>query len=194
MFNETKGRARIAKTHELPILPPLRRSIDATSTGHLVYLVTAYDQPHSVKGFGDWFKDRCREAGLAHLSAHGLRKLAAQCCAEAGATEHQLMAPFGWTTSQQAEVYTRQANRKKLEAAAAMLLGRAGPEARNRNENAEAIAAIPEQVSNRHQKLTSGLTNESCSAKWQRATCPGLTSRNKGASRRQRSSANRQRV
>ena len=36
VFTETKGRSRIIKTHELPILPPLRQSIDATLTGHLV--------------------------------------------------------------------------------------------------------------------------------------------------------------
>jgi 2-methylisocitrate lyase-like PEP mutase family enzyme len=57
-------------------LPP-RRSIDAAPTGHLVYLVTAFGQPHSVKGFGTWFKKRCREAGIEDLSAHGLRKLGA---------------------------------------------------------------------------------------------------------------------
>jgi integrase len=43
VFTEKKGRSRIVKTHELPILPPLRRSIDATKkqNGHLVYLVAA---------------------------------------------------------------------------------------------------------------------------------------------------------
>jgi integrase len=76
VFSETKGSTRIAKTHELPILPPLRRSIDATPTGHLVYLMTATGQPQSAHGFGTWFSRRCREAGLA-LSAHGLRKRAA---------------------------------------------------------------------------------------------------------------------
>ena len=87
--------------HELPILPPLRQSIDATLTGHWVYLVTAFGKPHSAKAFGNWFKKRCREAGLDEVSAHGLRKLGAQHCAEAGATEHQLMALFGWANPQQ---------------------------------------------------------------------------------------------
>jgi integrase len=122
VFTETKGRRRIVKTHELPILPPLRASIDASPTGHLVYLVTTQGRPHSVKAFGNWFKRRCREAGVGDLSAHGLRKLGAQRCAEAGATEHQLMALFGWTTSKQAAVYTRKVNRARLEAAAAVLL------------------------------------------------------------------------
>ena len=124
VFTETKGGSRTAKTHALPILSPLRRSIDASKEhlGHLVYLATAFGKPHSVKGFGSWFKDRCREASIEDLSAHGLRKLAAQRCAEAGATEHQLMALFGWTNPQQAAVYTRKANREKLEASAAALL------------------------------------------------------------------------
>ena len=42
VFTETKGASRILKTHELPILPPLRESIDATKIGDLVYLVTAW--------------------------------------------------------------------------------------------------------------------------------------------------------
>ena len=122
VFTETKGASRIVKTHELPVLPPLRQSIDVTQTGHLVYLVTAFGKPHSAKAFGNWFKKRCREAGLEGLSAHGLRKLGAQRCAEAGATGHQLMALFGWTNPQQAAVYTKKANRAKLEAQAAALL------------------------------------------------------------------------
>ena len=85
-------------------------------------LVTAFGKPHSVKAFGNWFKKRCLEAALEGLSAHGLRKLGAQRCAEAGATEHQLMALFGWTNPQQAAVYTKKANRARLEAAAARLL------------------------------------------------------------------------
>jgi integrase len=133
VFSEQKGRARIVKTHELPILPPLRQSIDATKKqiGHLVYLVSASGQPQSAHGFGTWFIRRCREAGLAR-SAHGLRKLGAQRCAEAGATEHQLMALFGWANPKQAAVYTKKANRAKLEAAAAPLL-----EAQNSNAAAE---------------------------------------------------------
>jgi len=137
VFTETKGGSRIVKTHELPILPPLRQSIDATITGHLVYLVTAFGKPHSAKAFGNWLKKRCREAGLEELSAHGLRKLGAQRCAEAGATEHQLMALFGWTTPQQAVAYTKKANRARLEASAAPLL-----EARNRYRSVPLVSGV----------------------------------------------------
>jgi integrase len=137
VFRETKGGARIVKAHELHILPPLRQSIGATQIGHLVYLVTAWGHPHSVKAFGNWFKKRCREARLESLSAHGLRKLGAQRCAEAGASEHQLMALFGWTNPQQAAVYTKKANRAKLEASAALLL-----KARSSNKSVPLLPAV----------------------------------------------------
>ena len=85
VFTEEKGGSRTPKRHVLQILPPLRRSIDATScaTTHLVYLVTEFGTPYTKKGLGNWFKRRCREAGVdPDLSAHGLRKLGAIRCAE----------------------------------------------------------------------------------------------------------------
>lgn len=125
VFTETKGARRRIKRHSLPILPALRISIDATATGHLVYLPTMHGAPYAIKGFGNWFKRQCFLAGMAaDLSAHGLRKLAAERCVEAGATEHQLRALFGWETGKQADLYTRRANRTKMESEAAPLLGR----------------------------------------------------------------------
>ena len=54
------------------------------------------------------------QAGLPHCSAHGLRKAGATFAAEQGATEHQLMAIYGWTSPKQAALYTRAADRKRL--------------------------------------------------------------------------------
>ena len=124
-FTETKGRGRQVKEHAIPIEPPLRASIDATPTGHLVFLTTAYGKPHSVKGFGNWFKKRCREAGVdPDLSSHGVRKAGATRGADDGATEHELMSMFGWESPKQAALYTRKANRKRLEAGAAAKVAR----------------------------------------------------------------------
>ncbi len=113
-FTEAKGRARRPKVRELPILPELRAVIDKTPSDHLTYLVTASGKPFSVAGFGNWFRKRCDEAGLHHCSAHGLRKAGATTAADQGATEHQLMAIYGWNDPKQAALYTRRANRKKL--------------------------------------------------------------------------------
>lgn len=124
IFSEMKGRARVRKEHRLPILPALRESIDATPTGALAYLTDSYGNPwHRPKSFSQWFDRVCRNAGIGKgLSAHGLRKLGAQLCVERGATEHQLMALYGWTSPKQAAHYTRRADRQRLEAEAAALL------------------------------------------------------------------------
>ena len=78
VFTEYKGRARAKKTHGLPILAPLRVSPDAYAAAgakqHLVFLVTEFGQPYSIKGLGQWVVSQCRIAGLeSGLSAHGIR-------------------------------------------------------------------------------------------------------------------------
>jgi integrase len=98
----------------IPILPPLQAVIDATQIGHLTYLVTAFGKPFSDAGIGNWFRERCDEAGLRHCSAHGLRKAGATIAADLGASDEQLMALFGWTSRRQVSTYTRAANQKKL--------------------------------------------------------------------------------
>jgi len=105
----------------VPILPPLAQSIAATKTGDLVFLINERGQPWAKESFGNWFRDVCREAGCPG-SAHGLRKAGATRAAEQGATERQLMAIFGWTTSKQATHYTRAADRARLARDAASLL------------------------------------------------------------------------
>lgn len=113
-FTEVKGRSKLVKSREIPMLPQLQASIDATPSGHMTFLVTEFGKPFTSNGFGNWFRDRCDEAGLKECSAHGLRKAGATIAAENGATEHQLMAIFGWTSPKQAAHYTRKANRRKM--------------------------------------------------------------------------------
>ena len=108
-FIEAKGRARAVKQRILPILPELRAVLDATPSGHLTYLVTEFGKPFTPAGFGNWFRRRCNEANLPHCSAHGLRKAGATIAANNGATEHQLMAIFGWQSPKQAARYTEAA-------------------------------------------------------------------------------------
>ena len=84
--------------------------------------MTAFGKPFTAKGFGNWFRKRCNEAGLRHCAFHGLRKAGATIAAENGATEHQLMAIYGWESPKQAALYTRKANRKRLAGDAMHLL------------------------------------------------------------------------
>jgi len=107
---------------EKPILPVLARIIAATATGTKTFLVTSHGKPFAAKGFGNWFRDRCDEAGLLGCTAHGLRKAGAAICAEEGASDRQLMALFDWTSSAQATTYTRGADKRTLAAEAARML------------------------------------------------------------------------
>lgn len=104
-FTQFKGRKRKPKAMELPILPILQQAIDETQCGELNFLVNDLGRPFTDANFGDWFHDRCVEAGVPGR-AHGLRKVGATIAAENGATEHQLMAIFGWTSLAMAEKYT----------------------------------------------------------------------------------------
>jgi site-specific recombinase XerD len=106
------------------VMPRLQAAIDAMPpSNHLSFLVTAQGKPFTAAGFGNWFRDVCRKAKLPErCTSHGLRKAAATYLAEQGATDHQLMAWFGWTSISQAQVYTKAANSKRLGRSAGKLI------------------------------------------------------------------------
>jgi hypothetical protein len=92
----------------------LARIIEASPCGLTHYFVTQYGKPFTDNGFGNWFRDRCYEAGLSHCTAYGLRKCGATIAAENGATVNQLMAIYDWSTPAQAKIYTDKADRKHI--------------------------------------------------------------------------------
>jgi integrase len=113
-FTQFKGRNIKPKRLVLPILPALQKIIDASPCGDLAFLVNELGQPFTDAGFGNRFREWCNQAGLRNCSAHGLRKASATIAANNGATAHQLMAMFGWSTLKMAEVYTRAADQERL--------------------------------------------------------------------------------
>jgi integrase len=107
----------------LPLLPDLAKALKASPSRHLTFLLTSFNKPFTANGFGNWFRERCDEAGVPKgYAAHGLRKASATRLADQGATPHQLMAWFGWTTLREPERYTRAANNKKLARSAGALI------------------------------------------------------------------------
>lgn len=102
----------------IPIHSTLRKIIDATPSEHLIFLTTQYGKPFTPAGFGNWFSERCNEAGLPHCSAHGLRKAAARRLAEAGCTTHEIAAITGHASLREIERYTKAAEQKRLAVAA----------------------------------------------------------------------------
>lgn len=105
--------AKTGATVTIRLPGPLLDLIQKTQTGDMHFIVTSQGQPFTVDGFGNWFREKCREAGIGK-SAHGLRKLSATLAAEGGAAAHQLMAQYGWTKMAQAELYTKGADRARL--------------------------------------------------------------------------------
>jgi integrase len=110
----------------LPMLPELQAALAGMpKSDALTYLMTDFGKPYTSAGFGNWFRARCDEAGIPKgYTAHGLRKASATRLAEEGATPHQLMAWFGWTTLSEPLRYTRAANNKKLARSAGQLISR----------------------------------------------------------------------
>lgn len=111
-FTQHKNRNSKPVRLEIPIIPELKKIIDASPCGNLSFLVTEFDRPFTSNGFGNWFRKRCNEAGLKECSAHGLRKAAASRLAELGCTEFEIMAVTGHSTSKEVTRYTRAANQK----------------------------------------------------------------------------------
>ena len=118
-----KNRHRKLDASVKPILPALAEIIAASPCGDLTYLTSIAGQPFkTAASFGNWFRNRCNEAGLPQCAAHGLRKAGAVAAAEAGATDRQMMALFDWQSSNQATTYTKKANKQRMAVEAARLM------------------------------------------------------------------------
>jgi integrase len=97
----------------IPVHPELRRIIDATPSGHLTFLVNELGAPFTVAGFGNWFRDRCDEAGLPHCSFHGLRKAAATRLIDAGCDVVEAAAITGHVSLKELQRYIETRDRKQ---------------------------------------------------------------------------------
>lgn len=111
-FTQQKNRARKPVKLWVPIAPELREIVDASLTGDLAFIQTAFGRPFSEGGFGNRFRKWCNEAGLEGLSVHGLRKTASAMLAENGCTEQEIMAITGHSTSKEVVQYTRSAKQR----------------------------------------------------------------------------------
>jgi integrase len=118
---------------DIPLHGDLRAILDMVPRDELTFLRTSFGKPFTANGFGNWFRERCRDAKLPEAcSSHGLRKAAARRLAEAGCTEHEIMAITGHESVREVSVYTRAANRKHL-AESAMQKVEQGTKLANRN-------------------------------------------------------------
>jgi integrase len=113
-YTQAKNEHRNPVPIDIPLHSELAGIIDATPSGHMTFLATAYGRPFTAKGFSVRFKDWCRQAGLPHCSSHGLRKAAATRLADALATGHEIMAITGHKSLKEVERYTQEAQKRRL--------------------------------------------------------------------------------
>jgi integrase len=106
--------AKTGQGVSIRILPPLAQSIQATPTGVSSFVAREDGLPMVKEGFGNWFGEACREAGVSG-SAHGLRKALAVKLAESGAADREIAAILG---NNMAAFYARKASVAKLSDAA----------------------------------------------------------------------------
>jgi integrase len=100
---------------DIPVAEPLAATIAATPmVGVKTFLVTEYGKPFTAAGFGNWFRDRCNEAGLPHCSAHGLRKAFLRRMAEAGCSEDFIASISGHKDMREIRTYVEAANKAKM--------------------------------------------------------------------------------
>jgi integrase len=99
----------------IPLLPPLRAATRAPTVQGQTYVVARGAKPFaSGDSMSAMFKRWCVDAGLPHLSAHGVRKGLAEVLAELGCSQYEIMAILGHSEAKTSEVYTRRVERWKL--------------------------------------------------------------------------------
>jgi integrase len=107
----------------IPLHPHFCAALAAMPSSNVVnlipattFLTTSLGEPFkTAASFGNWFRDRCNEAGLPKgISAHGLRKATARRLADLGCTAHQIAAVTGHATLAEVQRYTKAADRKRL--------------------------------------------------------------------------------
>jgi integrase len=99
----------------IPLHPALAVIIAATPSDHLTFLTTSFGKSFTAPGFGNWFRERCNEAGLPrHCAAHGLRKAACRRLAEAGCSANVIASISGHTTLNEVARYTKAADQERM--------------------------------------------------------------------------------
>jgi integrase len=98
----------------IPLHPDLARALAMVSRTNLALIATERGLPFTVGGLGNYFRQRCNEAGLRQCSMHGLRKLAATRLANAGCTFDQVKAITGHKSASEVLRYTRAADQERL--------------------------------------------------------------------------------
>ncbi|OWU84054.1 hypothetical protein ATO6_15500 [Oceanicola sp. 22II-s10i] len=104
---------------QIPMMPQLRASIAAAGRIGPSYVLSEHGRPYrNPESYRMRFRRWCDEAGLVDRSSHGIRKAMSELLAEAGCSEHQIMAVTSHTQPSTSAIYTRRADRARMAAQA----------------------------------------------------------------------------
>lgn len=93
--------------------PRLKEAVAACPSGAPTFIVSERGKPYTKESFGNWFRDKCNEAGLPQCSAHGLRKAASRRMAELGLSNQLIKSITGHSTDSEVARYTRNADQAR---------------------------------------------------------------------------------
>ena len=115
-FTQVKNGKRKPVLLTLPVIPELRRIIEATpgAMSGETFIQGIGGKPYTPESFGNKFRDWCNAAGLPQCSSHGLRKAAAVRLAEMGCTAHEIAAVTGHRSLKEVQRYTLAVDQKRL--------------------------------------------------------------------------------
>lgn len=108
--------SKTGKDMRLPVAPQLLEAIVAMPPrpDDGPFIRTEYGRPFSNGGFGNWFRDRCNDAGLPQCSAHGLRKAIMRRLAELHMGNQSLKSVSGHSRDEEVAGYTREVNQSRM--------------------------------------------------------------------------------
>lgn len=108
---------KTGETLWLPVAPQLLEAIVAMKPADMspfCFLITRRGGPFTKESFGNFFKKACVAASLPHCSAHGLRKATLRRMAELEMANKTMKSLSGQRSDKTLEIYTRDANQRKL--------------------------------------------------------------------------------
>lgn len=115
LWLDWQPRKRGSAPVSIPMLPPLYAATRSATVVGPAYLLSEKGTPFgSVEALRVRVQRWCAAAGLKGKSSHGIRKAVAEMMAEAGASQHQIMAVMAHTQAKTSEIYTKGVQRRVL--------------------------------------------------------------------------------
>ncbi|OWV52181.1 integrase [Mameliella alba] len=120
-------RGKTGVAGEYTILPELAEELVHCPRDVMLLVHHGEGRAYKPETLGNWFKDQCRAAGLAHCTLHGIRKGQATRIVNWGGTPDEVMAYLAHKTNAEGVTYTKKANRGRLADSALSRLGNVQP-------------------------------------------------------------------